>query len=333
MATSFGRSSVKPPQIDSALIIAYERKNFLVPVMEQLARMQIKKVYVAIDGPKTKSSSTLQNEIESLVTEFGKSLGLHVVVWKRESNLGLALSMFSAIDWFFSNESIGIILEDDVLVSDSFPFFSSEALHLSAAEPKILLIAATRPESFENNQTVGWTHYPMIWGWATTSAKWEICRRLILNPMPVFGKIRNLRVAFYWSLALRRISTGRLDSWAVLLASQMRSEDYLCVIPPVNFATNIGFGELATHTKKISSGMNATREEWKGKFEVVGDLEMENRAKEGDLRIESNNYKISRFAILSYFASFVLDPLRFKRKNKLSLESRWSEITFPKKSD
>jgi hypothetical protein len=301
--------------------------------MKQLAVMKISRVYVAIDGQKSKARNSPQNEIELLAIKLGMSLGLRVFVWKRETNLGLALSMISAIDWFFLHEDIGIILEDDIMVSESVTSFARQAFSAHTDHSKILLVAATRPESFESDETVGWTHYPMIWGWATTSAKWEICRRLILNPKRVFGGIRDSRVAFYWSLALRRISTGRLDSWAVLLASQMRSEDFLCVIPPVNFATNIGFGELATHTKKISSGMNATRVEWNGKYEVVGDMEIENSTKEGDLRIESNNYKISRFAILSYFASFVLDPLRFKRKNKLSLKSRWSEITFPRKSD
>ena len=333
MVTFSDSYDVQLPEINSALIIAYERKNLLIPLMNHLAQMNFAKVYIAIDGPKSKSKFSPQKEIESMAKELGRTLGLEVKVWRRDSNFGLALSVITAIDWFFSNEKIGLILEDDIIVSESFPNFASQVLRKYCTDSNVLMVAATRPESFENDGDVKWTHYPMIWGWATTSTKWNICKGMILYPKPVFGRISHWRVAFYWSLALRRISTGRLDSWAVPLASQMRSENFLCVIPPVNFSTNIGFGDLATHTKKISGGMNATRGEWKGKFEVVRDMEIENDAKEGDLIIESNNYKISPFAILSYFASFVLDPLRFKRKNKQSLESRWSEMAFPKKSD
>lgn len=333
MAISSGKYSSQSSSIDSALIVTYERKEFLEPLMKQLALMKVARVYVAIDGQKSRATNSPQDEIELLAIKLGISLGLHVFVWKRETNLGLALSMISAIEWFFLHEPIGLILEDDIIVSDSFMSFASQALDAYSAESKILLVAATRPESFENNQQVGWSHYPMIWGWVTTSEKWEVCKNLILNPEPVFGAIKDTRVAFYWSLAIRRISSGRLDSWAVPLASQMRSRNFLCVIPPVNLATNIGFGELATHTKEISRGVNAKRENWQGKIEVCEETIIENSAKDGDLRIEDNNYRISRYASFSYFASFVLDPLRFKRKNKSSLKRRWLAISIPRNSD
>jgi hypothetical protein len=333
MVTILERYDRQVLEIDSALIIAYERKDLLVPLMDHLAQLKIAKVYIAIDGPRSNSQFAPQIEIESLAKECGSVLGLEVEVWRRDQNYGLALSVISAIDWFFSNEKIGLILEDDIMVSGSFLNFANQVLREYDTDPNVLMAAATRPDSFENDGIVKWTHYPMIWGWATTSIKWSICKGMIIHPKPVFGRVSDGRVAFYWSLALRRISTGRLDSWAVPLASQMKSGDFLCAIPPVNFATNIGFGEHATHTKKISSGMNAARGEWEGKFEFAGYVDIETDAKEGDVRIERNNYKISRFIKLSYLMSFALDPLRLKRKNKLSLESRLSEIALPKNSD
>ena len=333
MNTISGKYSAHLSLIESALIVTFERKEFLKPLMEKLALMKISRVYVAIDGPKTRTENSPQDEIERLAVNVAKELGLQFIVWKREANLGLALSMISAIDWFFLHERIGMILEDDILVSKSFLNFASKALNEYADNSKVLLVSATRPESFEANQRLGWTHYPMIWGWATTSDKWKVCKEMILDPKPVFGAIRNSRVAFYWSLALRRISSGRLDSWAVILASQMRSGNFFCVIPPVNMASNIGFGELATHTKVISRGMNANRGDWNGEFEVVSDMNIEKEAIDGDSRIERFNYRVSRYVSVSFFASFVLDPLRFKRKNKLHLVNRWSKITIPGISD
>ena len=38
----------------------------------------------------------------------------------RDKNLGCKYAVSSAIDWFFENEEMGIILEDDCLPSQSF---------------------------------------------------------------------------------------------------------------------------------------------------------------------------------------------------------------------
>jgi len=333
MDTDSSNSSANSTQIRSALIIAYERKIFLATVLEQLGRMQLSRIYIAIDGPKPGANPNPQREIEAFALQLGKSLGIEVRIWRRESNLGLALSMISAIDWFFSNEETGMIIEDDVILSESFVRFATAALNRYASDTRVLMVSAMRPDSFESEHRIGWTHYPMIWGWATTSEKWSTCRALILNPHPLFREVKSLKVAAYWNLALRRISIGRLDSWAAPLASQMRMRNFLCLIPPVNFATNIGFGELATHTKSISSGMNAEREEWIGDFDLAGSNTAEIDANDGDLRIEKNNYKISRFAIFSFFVSFILDPIRFKRKYPISLETRWLAVNFPKSSE
>ena len=46
----------------------------------------------------------------------------------REKNLGCKLAVSSGIDWFFENEGMGIILEDDCFPSQSFFWFCEELL-------------------------------------------------------------------------------------------------------------------------------------------------------------------------------------------------------------
>ena len=58
----------------------------------------------------------------------------------RDTNLGCGLAVSTAIDWFFSYEEEGIILEDDCLPSDSFFHFCDFMLDYHRNDQNIFLI-------------------------------------------------------------------------------------------------------------------------------------------------------------------------------------------------
>lgn len=63
-----------------------------------------------------------------------------------------------------------------------------------------------------------------------------------------FGKLRLQQLL----RAKRRIREGSISSWAYPWAYTRHKHDGLAIVPSKNLITNIGFGELATHTKGVN---------------------------------------------------------------------------------
>ena len=101
----------------AVLIIGYQRKKEIQAVIKSVSKFKPDKLYLAMDGPK------INNEISKLNCENARDAALKEITWKCEiftkfssSNCGLRKFMFSSIDWFFTYEKEGLILEDDIIL-------------------------------------------------------------------------------------------------------------------------------------------------------------------------------------------------------------------------
>ena len=110
------------------LLIIYNRFETTEKVFSSIKDVKPSKLYLVSDGPKDISDKTKINELRDHI--------LNNISWDcefksmlRDSNLGCKESVSSGIDWFFNNEDMGIILEDDCLPSKSFFYFCEELLH------------------------------------------------------------------------------------------------------------------------------------------------------------------------------------------------------------
>ena len=107
------------------LIIAYCRVTNVLKLITDLHSQNVTKIYLAIDGAKL-SHDNLQSQIEVGARALATRLNIDLKIWRRDSNLGPAVSVITAIDWFFSHEYSGVIIEDDlILSSDAISFFES----------------------------------------------------------------------------------------------------------------------------------------------------------------------------------------------------------------
>ena len=95
------------------LFLIFNRPETTQQVFSAIKKAKPPRLYVAADGPRY----DYPNEAESC--EIVRTIATNVD-WEcevktlfRETNLGCGLAVTSAIDWFFEQESEGIILEDD----------------------------------------------------------------------------------------------------------------------------------------------------------------------------------------------------------------------------
>lgn len=94
----------------------------------------------------------------------------------RSEKLGCKRAVSSAITWFFKNDEMGIILEDDCLPSQSFFWFCEELLNRYKDDMKIWHIGGCNLQDGIKRGEADYyfSKYNHIWGWASWASRWKI---------------------------------------------------------------------------------------------------------------------------------------------------------------
>lgn len=301
----------------AALLLSFRRDEGLGRTLSTLYAAGIRKIYLAIDGPRNASDVLIQERISTFAQNFCDERNIQLRTWRREENFGLSLSILTALDWVFRNEDRVIILEDDLEFDVDFVNFARQALSIFEMDEDIWLISGNRFDSHITKQSaISWSTYPMIWGWASWSSRWPKIREAILSSEIHWSRQIPLKVFSFWKTGVRRVNLGILNSWAVPLAAVMHLKEGLCVLPPINLVTNIGVDMKAEHTTKPSWHSNVAR----GSLPEAVDFAREDRksvAAETDALFETKVFGISILNTFSYLSSLLVDRFRFPIKARV----------------
>jgi hypothetical protein len=144
---------------------------------KSIQKVKPKKLYLASDGPR-------KNKVgeDILVKNLRKEI-LNNINWNcevkilfRNENLGCKNNVSSAISWFFEQEEMGIIIEDDlVLLESAFNFFE-EMLIKYKDDYRIGSITSFNPISYlikYYKYSYFFSPYSIICSWATWRNRWE----------------------------------------------------------------------------------------------------------------------------------------------------------------
>ena len=302
------------------LIIGYARKTTLLALIDTAAASEVKAIYISLDGPKNDSVELIQGDIKAILTEYQKMSPTPIRILSREKNLGAGAGVVAAVDWFFKFETEGIILEDDLVVDQTFFRYAGEALQKIETNSRILSISGTRLiPSTEHEASL--TSYPLAWGWATTREKWLIMRSLIFKRSSPIWKHKSVQEGFFWNTGKRRALKSQIAAWDIPLAEGMASGGYFTLVPPVNLVSNVGFDTTATHTFASTWPMNLRRVE---QYPEPLKLNFEDsKCQVNDEFMRSKIFMISHRNSLTGIISFLFDPLRFmKHRNNGSMQEK-----------
>lgn len=303
------------------LILGYMRIEGILRCLESCDQAGIRKVYIALDGPRDSKSQAHQQEGIDKILEFVESRGIALTLRRRHSNAGLAVAVIEGISWFFEQEQQGVILEDDLVVSTDFFRFSMNALEKLADNQKIALISGNNYLPDSSSRCISALHYPLIWGWATTRQTWCAFIDTINRPLrPMMNRNLKPAVNSFWWTAAKQSRSGLVDSWAMSFSHFIRMRDLICLQPPVNLVSNCGSDQHAVHSNTSDQLVNFPLGRMGSDIDWA--LPTDDVIAARDLHAEQIIYRISNRNLLSPF-KFLLGYILFKRvSNKVSLSDR-----------
>lgn len=297
-----------------ALIIAYARPEGVKSLIESCIENGVKRIYVAIDGPKEDSSFNRQGKILDVIELFKGYKEISFFTLTHSKNLGVGVAVITAIDWFFSLEDFGYILEDDLVVNSGFFEFSKSALHLFAHDQRVFMICGTEITGNNPNSTEAiWCHYPMIWGWSTWKNRWLVMRRELLLSKSTSQFSKTSIRDNYWAVGANRVLDGKVDTWDTPLAASFVNHRWLSILPPVNLVSNEGNDTNASHTSKDSFGLNLPIQNLKEKIDFLS------RFREDQISIYNKSLEknVFRIRVRHYFLPLygrIFDKVRYRNK-------------------
>jgi hypothetical protein len=237
------------------LVIGFNRPDLLKDLFDHLFKLKILKVFVALDGPRKLEESMLCAQSLEVARKFKKHFEIKILY--RKENLGCALGVVSALDWFFEEVDFGIVLEDDCVPNEAFFDFAlnfyQEYLNFNAQ--RIKLVTAHNPFDTEIESNV--TNSTLIHGWATYSSVWKNIRKDYFKfNLPIqrniAGDKRGLAETLYWWANATRAKLGVVDTWDGIFTEKVWTLGFKTLIPSSNLIENVGYGPNATHTKNLN---------------------------------------------------------------------------------
>ena len=241
----------------SILFLVFNRLDTTKKVFESIKKARPQKLYIASDGPRNSVMEEFQivKDVRQAVLE-NIDWPCEIKTLFRDTNLGCKKAVEGAIDWFFANEEMGIILEDDCLPSQSFFLYCEENLMKYKNDTRITALTGN---NFYKNEITDHSYFcsrfAYIWGWATWRRSW-LSHKIFLNNFEKIIKSSSLNLGIPQKKAslmiiynAKRAFSGEVDTWDYQWILSNYLNHGLIITPERNLVKNIGFSKNATHTK------------------------------------------------------------------------------------
>jgi hypothetical protein len=244
------------------LLILFNRPDLTIELLRIIKSQTGRRLYIAADGPRDDipNDISLCNTVVQLVKDFASSYDGECHLQLQQRNLGCGPGVKSALDWFFSHEEMGIILEDDCHPCNDFFHFQDTMLEIYMPNDDIFSVSGSSflPAALRPAEDIFLTKFTQIWGWGTWRRSWLKYRFQFQNDeIPELENVINSQfssnaIAFYWMREFRALLARNVPhTWDIQLQFACWRANAMNIAPANNLVTNCGFRLDATHTKEI----------------------------------------------------------------------------------
>lgn len=241
-------SDMNPYKTDiSVLMLFHARADHFSHVWDEVRKARPSRLFLYQDGPRGERDMAGIMACRELVRDENIDWECEVHRNYQERNYGCDPSGFMSQQWAFSLTDKCIVLEDDVVPSQSFFPFCKEMLDRYENDPRITMIAGFNTDETTPMETsYFFTRAFSIWGWAS----WA---RVINNRDGKYGFVTNpeqfdmlQKKAILYNqrkdmtgLAQKRAATG-VPYFEFIFWAYMMLHDGMAIMPRVNMISNIG---------------------------------------------------------------------------------------------
>jgi len=212
---------------------------------------------VSCDAPRQGDENKQREVVEYLQSQL--RLGVIKKLYVREKNQGLAMAVLDGVSWFFEYEDFGLILEDDIVITDGALQIVELGGQLLQKDKTLncLAIRNTVPSKFLPAEDYIYRKSSLIssHGWATTSSKWNQFRKQSLrsfelptrNDLPKYlGLLPRLAFIEDVKKHMKYLDEER-NSWDIFLQTHSFRMQGVNLNSNVNYVKYIGYGEGSSH--------------------------------------------------------------------------------------
>lgn len=237
------------------LFLIFNRVDVAQQVFNQIKLIKPKYLFVAADGPRV-------NNIEDVISTKQTRDIVHQIDWDcevktlfRNENLGCGKSVSSAINWFFEQVDMGIILEDDCYPDLSFFPFCSEMLTRFKEDENVFLISGTNLQNGiqRGEGSYYFSNYTLTWGWASWKRAWRNFQFEVTDIDSTFNSDllnnvfqSNIEKQFWKNKVISTIKLKQ-NIWDYQWVFSIWKNHGIGISPNVNLITNIGFRNTGSH--------------------------------------------------------------------------------------
>lgn len=234
------------------LFLVFNRPELTRKVFESIRAAKPKRLYISADGPRAGKDGEIVkcNEVREIFSSIDWPCEIKTQYLNK--NFGCKLGVLAGINWFFSHETEGIILEDDVLPSAEFFRFCDYGLEKYRYESRVGMISGCNllGGSIKSDEYL-YSQLAQIWGWATWKRAWSQYSPDLVD-WPSQKRINYLKTKFNKKIAKYLIhifnihAQKNIDTWDTQWLYTFLFNGYLSVTPKANLTKNIGIS--GTHS-------------------------------------------------------------------------------------
>ncbi|MDB5117406.1 MAG: hypothetical protein JWQ79_2898 [Mucilaginibacter sp.] len=246
----------------AVLFIIFNRTDTTLQVLAKIRQAKPARLYINADGPRTtKPGEDLKCAEAKAAVLAGIDWDCEVKTLFREINVGPKVAISSAIDWFFEQETEGIILEHDCLPANSFFMFCDTLLEKYRFDTRIWLISGSNLLKGRkwNDATYYFSQLTNGWGFATWKRSWKDydVNLTNYNEVEVEQQLKKIftdpLIIYCWLQIFKDTKSGKIDTWDYQAGFTHFFGNCINVVPNNNLVSNIGFGEGAENTVDADS--------------------------------------------------------------------------------
>ncbi|GGF01606.1 nucleotide-diphospho-sugar transferase [Hymenobacter cavernae] len=244
------------------LLLIFNRPDTTRRVFDTIRKARPTRLYVAADGPRANHPTDAARCAATRAVVSEVDWPCEVFTLFRTENLNCGVAPATAMDWFFSHEEEGIILEDDCVPAPSFFRFCEELLARYRHDTRVMHIGGNnygseaRQPLDPNGPSYYFSGQRNSWGWATWRRAWSLYdyHQKDFHKLVAEGAFDGV----FSSRLEKRYRLGKMESvfhlpqpadvWDYQWEYTIAVNSGLYIVPAVNLVGNIGFGDDSTHT-------------------------------------------------------------------------------------